>query len=728
MDVRSNPLTPSALRRLRSMSLTEIAYRGRQEASKAFDRLAPGAPTADSWGWARAHAPSLDAPGAALRLLRDVAPRRFYAGVSEPSMGDALRARFPEERDRIVAAADDALAGRFDLLGYRGLSFGEPIDWHLDPVSSCRSPRVHWSRLDALDPATVGDSKVVWELNRHQWLVQVAQAWTLTRDTRYALACRNLIYAWLDDNPAGTGVNWASSLEVSYRLMSWCWVMLLIRDWPGLSDRCARGVLAAMWQHATFVRRYLSYYYSPNTHLTGEALGLLHAGLLFPELREAADWRFVALRVLRDECRRQVSDDGVHFEQSTCYQRYTADTFLAMLILSARAGIPASREVTERAALLVEALAAMQRPDGTTPSIGDADGGRLLPVTGRAGDDSRGTCALGAALFGRPDFAHAAGGSAPELLWLLGSDGLRRFEALRPAPPAAASRLFPSGYAVMRSGWTPESHHLIADAGPLGCPASSGHGHADLLSVQLSIFGDPCLVDAGTGCYTPEPIWRDYFRGTSAHSTVRVDDLDQAEPAGAFRWRQRPTARVRSWHSDPMADVLDAEHDAYARLADPVTCRRRVVFVKPDYWVVVDDLEATASHHVELIFQFAPDVRLTAGPEPWIRAETRRGHALWLWPIASTPVETVMSCGELDPPRGWVSAAYGCRQPAPAVSFSTVARLPWRAMTLLVPMTGVAEPPPALTVERDESGRPAGVRFDASRRSVHVVDDGIVVG
>jgi hypothetical protein len=24
-----------------------------------------------------------------------------------------------------------------------------------------------------------------------------------------------------------------------------------------------------------------------------------------------------------------------HFEQSTCYQRYTADTFLAMLILSA---------------------------------------------------------------------------------------------------------------------------------------------------------------------------------------------------------------------------------------------------------------------------------------------------------------------------------------------------------------------------------------------------------
>jgi len=509
--------------------------------------------------------------------------------------------------------------------------------------------------------------------------------------------------------------------------MSWCWTLLLIRDWPGLTDRCARDVLAAVWQHAIFVRRYLSYYFSPNTHLTGEALGLLHAGLVFPEFREAPDWRRLGLRVLREESLRQVHDDGVHFEQSTCYQRYTADTFLALLILSGRAGTAPPREVAERTARAVDMLVAVQRPDGTTPAIGDADGGRLLPVTERAPDDSRGTCALAAAIFGRPDFAWAAGGSAPELFWLLGSEGLRRFEALRPAPPSAASRLFPSACAVMRSGWTPEAHQLIADAGPLGCPASSGHGHADLLSVQLSIFGDPCLVDAGTGCYTPDPEWRDYFRGTAAHSTVRIDGRDHAEPAGPFRWHQRPSARVRSWRSDAAADVLDAEHDAYARLADPVRCRRRVVFVKPEYWVVVDDLEAAESHRIELTFQFAPDVQMTAGAQAWIRAQTRRGHVLWMLTVASTPVETVISCGETNPPRGWVSAAYGQRQPAPSVTFTTVAPLPWRAITLLVPATGATEPPPVV-VQRDELGRPAVVQWDPPRRSVHVAGDGVVVG
>ena len=179
-------------------------------------------------------------------------------------------------------------------------------------------------------------------------------------------------------------------------------------------------MLAAIWQHAVFVRRYLSYYFSPNTHLTGEALGLLHAGLVFPVFRAASDWRTVALRVLREECRRQVHADGVHFEQSTCYQRYTADTYLSLLVLAARNGVPVPREITERTARMVEVLEGLQRPDGHTPAIGDADGGRLLPVTDRAPYDSRGTCAVAAALFARPDFAWAAGGDAPELLWLFG--------------------------------------------------------------------------------------------------------------------------------------------------------------------------------------------------------------------------------------------------------------------------------------------------------------------
>src|SRR4029077_14684511 len=139
-----------------------------------------------------------------------------------------------------------------------------------------RSPLLHWSQIDPLDPALVGDSKVVWELNRHQWIVGLGQAWALTNDDRYAERAVASIDAWLDANPPGTGINWASSLEVALRLMSWCWTLVLLRDFAALSNTWVLKVLSAIWLHAAHVRRYLSYYFSPNTHLTGEALGLFY--------------------------------------------------------------------------------------------------------------------------------------------------------------------------------------------------------------------------------------------------------------------------------------------------------------------------------------------------------------------------------------------------------------------------------------------------------------------
>ena len=70
------------LERLRAMSLGEIAFRGRQEASKAFERLTPAPRATDAGDWLRAHAPSLAGSDAAIRMIREVAPARFFAGNS----------------------------------------------------------------------------------------------------------------------------------------------------------------------------------------------------------------------------------------------------------------------------------------------------------------------------------------------------------------------------------------------------------------------------------------------------------------------------------------------------------------------------------------------------------------------------------------------------------------------------------------------------------------------
>jgi hypothetical protein len=674
-------MSPSKLRRLRPIGPAELVFRGRQELSKRLERIGViGNPR--SWSIL-----GTLSPAEVVDRFRVAAPARFFEGAVSGQTRTLLESRMPEARERIVAGADAICQQRFDLLGYRELSFGDPVNWHLDPVSGRQAPFVHWSRLDPLDAATVGDSKVVWELNRHQGLVRLGQAYQMSRDERYAEAFARYVLEWLQANPPALGINWTSSLEVALRLMSWCWALFLFRDSRALSPDLFVEMLEAIWAHAAHVERNLSYYFSPNTHLTGEALGLFYAGVVFPEFQPAGRWRTLGARILVEESERQILPDGVYFEQSSCYQRYTVETYLHFLILAARNGVALTGDVAERVQRMLDFLLAVRCPDGSMPRIGDADGGWLLPLADRGPDDFQGVFSTAAAMFGRPDYAWAAAAPAPESVWLLGPGAFDAVAALPPAPPTTApSRLFAEGgYAVMRSRWDARAHHLIFDAGPLGCGLSDGHGHADLLSIQCSAFGEPYLVDAGTYCYIKDPEWRAFFRGTTAHSTVVVDDTGQALPAGHFRWDGRPRARVRRWLSTEVFDFVDAEHDAYRRLPDPVLHRRRVLFVKPRYWVVVDDLEGAAEHRLELRFQFGP-MPVSVDSALWARARSPEGRGLLIRPFASVPLHPEVIEGAMAPIQGWISPNYGQRRPAPVLTYSTTTRLPLRIMTLLFPV------------------------------------------
>lgn len=707
------------LRRLLSMSIPELACRGRQETSRWLERIGvTGRSTEDLGG----------AAGMLLAHFRKIGPGRFFEGVVSEQAPSLVAQQMREAHNQTVAAAETICQRRFDLLGYRGLLFGDPVDWHLDPISERRAPLVHWSRLNPLDAAAVGDNKVVWELNRHQWLVRLGQAYRLTGDERYAETFAGDVRAWMRANPPGIGINWASSLEVALRLISWCWAFLLFRQSTVLSPELFVEMLGGIQAHASHVEKYLSYYFAPNTHLTGEALGLFYAGVVFPELRAARRWRALGARILTEQMERQVLPDGVYFEQSTCYQRYSIEIYLHFLILATRNGAAIPTAVGERLQRMLDFLLAVRGPDGSMPQIGDADGGWLLPLSIRAPDDVRGVFSTAAALFGRSDYAWAARGAAPETFWLLGAEGVKAVEALTPAPPAmASSRLFADGgLIVMRSGWDPDAHQLLFDVGPLGCPVSAGHGHADLLSIQCSGFGQPYLVDAGTYGYTAEPAWRDFFRGTAAHSTVMVDGVGQAVPAGPFKWQARPRARLHRWLSSAAVDFADASHDAYCRFSDPVVHRRRVLFVKPRYWVILDDLEGAAEHVVALRFQFAPS-EVTVAPDLWARARGAGGHGLFIRPFATVPLKGEVHEGEVAPIQGWLSQDYGQRRPAPALTYSAVTRLPLRILTLLLPTASPVAPLPAVAPLLDETGRPAGVVFEEGGASVSFGEGDLVI-
>ena len=701
------------LERVRQMGFEELLSRSRQEAAKWLDRTSP--PPRAVWHSRERFS---------LEHFRATGPGRFFAGAATTWTPDTISQHMPTVRTAILTEAEALLAGRFDLLGYRGLTFGNPIDWHLDPVSGQRAPLVHWSRLNPLDFSQVGDSRVVWELNRHQWMIRLGQAYRLTNDERYAEAATRHLRHWISCNPPGIGINWATSLEVSLRLISWCWCLFLIENARALTPELFAVVLDSIRAHARHVERYLSHYFSP-THLTGEALGLYYAGQIFREWRPAARWSSVGMRILVAECERQILADGVHFEQAMGYQRYTLEIYLQFLILASRSGQQLPAVVMDRTARMIDAVLELRFPDGSLPQIGDSDGGSLVPFERRTSSDFRGVLATAAAVFQRGDCGWAAGGAAADVLWLLGAGAPRRLDPVRAAPPAAPpSGLLPEGgYAVMRSDWRSDGQMLTFDVGRLGGAQKEGHGHADLLSVQCAAFGEPFLIDAGTYCYTGAPLARRFFRGTSAHSTVLVDDQPQSMSAGPFQWSDWPRATLRDWRRTGALMFAEAEHHAYARLADPVVHRRRIVYVRGRYWVIVDDLEGSGEHQVDVRFQFAPlDVQM--GKDLTARAKGLNGHSLVLRPFATKRLTGTVHLGEVNPMQGWVSREYGHCEPAPLVSYVVRSLLPLRVVTLVAPIHQ-AEQEPTVSGIYKGTGEPVGLAFDATGERLIFGDGGL---
>jgi hypothetical protein len=580
-------------------------------------------------------------------------------------------------RATVISRAEAIVNGEFDLLGYTRLPYGMPPSSWLEIVSGIRSPDAHWSRIDYLDRAVVGDHKLVWELNRHQWIVTLAQTWWLKRDPRYADAALLALTAWMDENPPKRGINWASSLEVAFRAISWVWTLRFLADAPGLTAAVASRLVRRLLVSGRHIERYLSTYFSPNTHLTGEALGLFYLGLELAEFESAVRWRNVGSSILLSQLGRHVRSDGTYFEQTTWYHRYTLDFYTHFLILSERAGLELPDTVRETVSRLATFLAAVMRPDGKMPLIGDDDGGRLLQLDGLGADDARPALAEAAVVTRRPDLAYVAQKPFAELVWLLGAPGLAEFKGLEQRPPMFTSCAFTDGgFYVLRDGWHGEANVMAVDAGVHGV-MRGGHAHADALSFDLTLGGRELFVDPGTYSYVHDPEARDYLRSTAAHNTVEINGTSSSLMQGPFSWGRFANCRVNTWLSTPPADYLDAEHDGYERTAG-ARHRRQILFLRPDCWIVDDRVECTRSCSISVRLHCAVGLEASVNEGGGSVSVLRDGG-----PLASVAI--LANSGTLTVEESYVSPRYGLKFPAPVIHFSARSDGKARVVTVITP-------------------------------------------
>jgi hypothetical protein len=647
-----------AVRRLSAMSGREVAYRVGQRMRSGLDRLD-----------AASTAPIIEGRAAGEPWVRPL-PRGFDA-------------------KKYAAAAERILSGDWQIFALRPASLGFPPQWNRDPKTGRVAPLIRSTRIDYRDEALVGDIKYLWEPSRHAALVTLAQAWHLTGDRKFASGCQLLLDSWFEQCPYGVGPHWTSSLELALRLVNWSFAWHLLGGaesavFHGAAGEAFRGRwLTSIYQHCHFISRHLSRHSSANNHLLGELTGLFVASVTWPLWASSRRWRDSAHRELEREALEQNRADGVNAEQAIWYHHEVADMLIVSGLVGRANGCDFSSSYWERLEAMLVFLASIMDVSGNVPNFGDADDAVIAPLDPHQGAVYRSLLARGAVLFARPEFQLKAGAFDDKSRWLLGdaAEGSYARSAGDVARGPVQRSFEHGGYYVLGDHFdSAREVRIVADAGPLGYLSIAAHGHADALSFTLSAGGHELLIDPGTFAYHTHKHWRDYFRGTIAHNTVRVDLQDQSLNAGNFLWLSHARARLVSFEVTPDGQRWIAEHDGYGRLQDRVVHRRELRFVPATGTLTVrDELLCRNEHQLELPWHFAEgcEVRLDAGT-----LTARNGPAV-LHMTLPAAARWQLVRGQDDPPLGWISRAFDSKQPTTTLLGALAIRGPTTLVTEL---------------------------------------------
>jgi hypothetical protein len=540
---------------------------------------------------------------------------------------------------RYVAAADRVLQRDFDFLGVRK-QLDRDIQWLQGPWE--------WTHV----------------LSRFQYWQHLGYAYWATGDSKYAEDFVYMLKDWIADNAVprilsnsrGARGNVWRTLEAGIRGDLWFDVMELFMDAPEFDAEAKYQMTRSLVEHARHLYRYTVEFRYGNWQVV-ECTGLAAIGIMLPEFREASSWRDRAFEYLVQHMEKDVYPDGAHHELTPGYHAWVMERFLKAARLAQENGYDVPR-LLERHEKMFEFLMHISKPDRRVPPLGDAGTG--MNIAAEMG--------LGAMLYGRSDMRYLGTADVvPEWIWLFGPEVVDRYAKLAAQRPKFTSSMLPHAqYCVMRTGWEKDDRYLLFDCAPWG----GGHSHQDRLQV-IAYAGRDLLIDPGIYSYD-QPLSQTYFRKSEAHNVLLIDGQEQLQS----------DPKVIAWSSTDVADFACGEI-----FGNGLRHRRSVLFVKPDYWVIVDHVLGEGEHELTRLFHFPLGEVLAEGTA--VRTAFAEGTNLIVQPVDDAQLEML---------KGWVPTAGAEAKEAPVAAYVKRCALPAVLITVLIPFERPKEIPEVMPI------------------------------
>ncbi|OPH50571.1 heparinase [Paenibacillus ferrarius] len=517
------------------------------------------------------------------------------------------------------------------------VNLGDPIDWLYNPSN---------------------DLEFTWVLNRHWYMLDLGKAYLMTQKEEYVHTFIKHLRGWRLQNPVPEHLSYEKAtffqqpgpwrlLEVGLRVQSWISAFKYMEGSPVITDIFREEFHTALIEHANYLTSYLG-----NTEINHAIMhmqGLFMISIFCKDHPRASFWRQFANERLELCMVHQIDPDGVQCELTTHYHNGSIEMFGTPYLLGKVSGYPMPDGYANNLRKMGAFTHAMIRPDNGSTAAGDSD---LI-------SSSKERLALLGAILEDESYI-SMGEVSSEMLWLVGRD---RYEAFKqrqlsytPLLPATVS--FPqTGFYFMKD----EQHYVFFDAASMG----GAHGHADALSLEWMWKRNLLFLDPGRYTYE-EGEWRRYFKSTRAHNTITVDGLDQTPYAASQEWGQ-PLAEcvTNRWITGEEYDFIDASHNGYMRLEDPVLHRRWLLLGKKrNVMIIVDWLESAGVHAIEQRFQLPPsaDVRIPdGGYSDMLSTIVNYSSAVQMqmhWKTSRDQIGDFAVVSE----QGWVSEIYGVKE------------------------------------------------------------------
>lgn len=448
-----------------------------------------------------------------------------------------------------------------DLVCENTFLFNRPCDLERTETPVHFDGEIDWDYI--LD----GDCEFLFQLNRHQFLISLGQAYYLTGDRKYGEAFTRLWTDWLTRVPPdGGGVSPWRTLEVGMRGEHWTKAARYFENTEFFTEELKQLYRASVEKHTEILKE------SHNMHLKGSNWGIIQDSGLFAlslELGNSAD-AFLALRRLSEECRLQLMSDGVHWEQSGGYHIAVLSCLLNVARLAAERRIILSKSLWKSVNALASVCQKWIKPDFHQPLSGDSDD-----------NDLRNIMSLSALVLGRPELKFSGYETLDyDSAWLFGEEGIEKYsEMTAENPDFLNAYLEDSGTYILRSDWSENANWLRFQNGYTG----GGHAHADKLHFDLMLGGKDILVDGGRYTYVFNEA-RKFFKSAEGHNTITVGKKGFLNMSGAWEFKDKaPSLQYPVFETDDCV-LLGGAHKGYKN----TLVERRILHIKPDIYIIID--------------------------------------------------------------------------------------------------------------------------------------------